>query len=123
MLSRPQRYGRGREDLAEKHLRRNGYNIIMRNFRTPYGEIDIVARHKKVIVFIEVKARRSKRFGLPQEAVTATKQRKLSMAALAYLKKYHTLDTRARFDVVAIQDSMTPPLIEIIANAFELAYT
>lgn len=122
MLSISQRYGQSREHLAEKHLRRNGYKIQARNFRTPYGEIDIVARHKGTIVFIEVKARRSNRFGVPQEAVTATKQRRISMAALAYLKKHHTVDTRARFDVVAIQDGQDPPLIEVITNAFELAY-
>ena len=122
MLNAPQRYGRDREDLAEKYLRRNGYKIITRNFRTPYGEIDIVARHKKAIVFIEVKARRSERYGPPQEAVTEAKQRKLSMAALVYLKQYHTVDTQARFDVVTIVDSRTPPRIEVIADAFELAY-
>lgn len=122
MLSISQRYGQSREHLAEKHLRRNGYKIQARNFRTPYGEIDIVARHKGTIVFIEVKARRSNRFGAPQEAVTATKQRKISMAALAYLKKHHTVDTRARFDVVTIQDGQNPPRIEVITNAFELAY-
>lgn len=122
MLNAQQQYGRHREDLAEKHLRRNGYKIMTRNFRTPYGEIDIVARHKKVIVFIEVKARRTERYGPAQEAVTAAKQRKLSMAALAYLKRYYTVDTQARFDVVTIVDSRTPPLIEVIADAFELAY-
>jgi putative endonuclease len=122
MLNRRQQYGQNRERLAENHLRRRGYKILERNYRTPFGEIDLVARHQKAIVFVEVKARRSRRFGLPQEAVTPTKQRKLSMAALAYLKHYGTVDTDARFDVVTVQDRFSPPRIEVISNAFELAY-
>ena len=122
MLNSRQQYGQSREQLAEHHLRRKGYVIEARNVRTPFGEIDMVARHRGTIVFVEVKARRSQRFGLPQEAVTAAKQRKISMAALAYLKAHHSLDIPARFDVVAIQDAVSPPRIEVITNAFELAY-
>lgn len=123
MLNQQQHYGQSRERMAEKHLRKKGYKTIARNFRSPFGEIDIVARHKETIVFIEVKARRSHRFGVPQEAITAAKQRKISMTALAYLKKYHSVDTPARFDVVAIQETQTSPRIEVITNAFELAYS
>lgn len=122
MLNHSQHYGQSRERLAEKYLRRRGYKIMDRNFRTPFGEIDLVAKHQKTIVFVEVKARRSRRFGLPQEAVTAAKQRKLSMVALAYLKQYGTVNTDARFDVVTVQDAFSPPRIEVITNAFELAY-
>lgn len=122
MLNTRQQYGQSREQLAEKHLRRKGYAILARNVRTPFGEIDLVARHRGTVVFVEVKARRSQRYGPPQAAVTPAKQRKISMAALSYLKDHHTLDTPARFDVVAIQDAFAPPRIEVFTNAFALAY-
>lgn len=117
-----QRMGRNGEELAVAYLRKLGYKIIKRNYRMPQAEIDIIAKHKGVIVFVEVKARQTQTFGHPKWAVTPAKQRKISMAALAYLKQNHTLNTRARFDVVTIQSLVDNPQIEIIANAFELAY-
>ena len=118
-----QRVGRGGEDLAAAYLRKLGYKIIKRNYRMPQAEIDIIAKHKGNIVFVEVKARQNGRFGHPKWSVTPAKQRKISMAALAYLKQFHTLQTRARFDVVTIQCMENNPQIEVIVNAFELAYT
>jgi len=122
MPNRKQNFGQQGEDLAVRHLRKRGYKIIERNFRTRNGEIDIIARHRDCIAFIEVKTRRTRRYGTPKLAVTAAKQRKISMVALAYLKKYHSLETRARFDVVTVQASENGPSIDIIPNAFELAY-
>ena len=123
MSGRRQRVGRSGEELAVEHLRKSGYRIIERNYRTRQAEIDIIARHKGVMVFVEVKTRRGKGFGHPKWAVTPAKQRKISMAALTYLKQLGTLDIRARFDVVTIQDLDDRPRIEVITNAFELAYT
>jgi putative endonuclease len=123
MSNLKQRVGRGGEDLAVEHLEQLGYRIIVRNYRTPQAEIDIIAEHKGVIVFVEVKARRSHGFGHPKWAVTPAKQRKISMAALTYLKKQQAMNARARFDVVTIQAMDDEPHIEVIANAFELAYT
>jgi putative endonuclease len=117
-----QRVGRSGEDLAAEHLERQGYRIVARNFRTRLAEIDIIARHRGVIVFVEVKARRNRSHGHPKWAVTPAKQRRISMAALAYLKKQRAMDARARFDVVTIQAMDTEPCIEVFANAFELAY-
>ncbi len=117
-----QRTGQDGESLAIRHLCRKGYKVIARNFRTRLGEIDIIARHKGVLVFIEVKARNSTRFGDPKYAVTPAKQRKISMVALEYLKMHASLETSARFDVVTVQSSGDVPRIEVIANAFELAY-
>jgi putative endonuclease len=71
---------------------------------------------------VEVKARRSSRFGSPKGAVTPAKQRKISMAALDYLKRSGQDDARARFDVVAIDTEMGHTDIEVVKNAFELAY-
>lgn len=111
------------EALAARHLKRKGYKIIDRNFRTRRGEIDIIARHRDTLVFIEVKTRRSLRFGNPKRAITAAKRRKISMVALEYLLKTRgTTRIKSRFDVVTIQDTADRPKVEVIANAFELAY-
>ncbi|MDA8138871.1 MAG: YraN family protein [Desulfobacteraceae bacterium] len=115
-------FGRQSEEAAARFLKRQGYEIIERNARNTLGEIDIVAKHKNVIVFVEVKARRSQSFGHPKYAVTPAKQRKLSMVALAYLKKLGTTRMPARFDVVTVQPTQEGPHIEVITNAFELAY-
>ena len=113
--------GREGEVLAEEHLRRKGYRIVHRNFRTPRGEIDIIARHKGVLVFVEVKTRRSRRRGHPKYAITPAKQKKISIVALEYLKKNEgTTQVKARFDVVTVETANEHPLIEVIPNAFEL---
>jgi len=103
-------------------LKKNGYKIIEQNYRTPLGEIDIIAREKKIIVFVEVKSRRSVRFGNPKWAVTPQKQRKISRVALQYLKSTRQMNKSARFDVVAVCSNRDEPQIEIVKNAFELAY-
>ncbi len=122
MLSRQQQFGEKGESIAERHLKRRGYKILEKNYRTKVGEIDIIAKEKNTIVFVEVKTRRSWQFGNPKGAVTPAKQRKISMVALHYLKTMDRSNARARFDVVAITASRDKPQIEIIKNAFELAY-
>ncbi len=122
MLNKQQIFGKISESIAEKHLRKKGYKILERNYSTNIGEIDIIAKHKKTIVFIEVKARKSDRFGAAKYAVTLKKQKKISMVALSYLKKTENINSRARFDVVAINESRGGSSIEIIKNAFDLAY-
>ena len=122
MADARKQFGKRGEELAVALLRKKGYKVIERNFRTRIGEIDIIAKHKGRIVFIEVKTRRNGRYGNPKLAVTAQKQRKISMVALAYLKKYHSMQTPARFDVVTVLAADTGDTVEIIPNAFELAY-
>jgi putative endonuclease len=122
MLNRQQRFGEKSERLAAAYLKLKGYRIIETNYRSSVGEIDIIAWEKGTLVFVEVKARRSSRFGSPKGAVTPAKQRKISMAALDYLKRSGQDDARARFDVVAIDTEMGRPDIEVVKNAFELAY-
>jgi putative endonuclease len=122
MLNRQQQFGKKSERLAAEYLKRKGYRIIETNYRCPVGEIDIIAREKGTLVFVEVKARRSSRFGSPKGAVTPAKQRKISMAALDYLKRSGQSDARARFDVVAIDTETGRFDIEVVKNAFELAY-
>ncbi len=110
------------EEAAVAFLKRQGYHILDRNFRNKLGEIDIIARDKKTLAFVEVKARRSGGYGSPKWAVTPKKQRKISMVALYYLKTTKQNKVKARFDVVAISSSQDNPRIELIKNAFELAY-
>jgi putative endonuclease len=110
------------EDLAAVHLRSAGYQIIEKNYRCPFGEVDIVARDGESIVFVEVKSRRSGKFGVPQLAVGAKKQEKLSKIALYYLKENRLHGRRARFDVVAVRILPEGNGIDLIKNAFDLCY-
>jgi putative endonuclease len=123
MLNRQQKFGEKGEAIAVRQLKKDGYKILETNFRTKLGEIDIVAKDKDTIVFVEVKARRSVHFGSPKWAVTAQKQRKISTVALYYLKTTNQSKAKARFDVVTVTLNQDKPRIEIIKNAFELAYT
>ena len=113
--------GRGEdwERLAEKELSSSGYRILARNFRTRVGEIDFVAEEGGVLCFIEVKGRGGTGFGLPAEAVTPEKQRRIFRAAEAYLTRGHRRRVPCRFDVVAILESEGKREIEILRNAFE----
>ena len=122
MLNRRQKFGEESESIAVSYLKKQGYKIIEQNYRTKLGEIDIIAKEKDTIVFIEVKSRKSKNFGSPKWAVTPKKQRKISMVALWYLKTTMQSNVKARFDVVSIISSHDKPSIEIVKNAFELAY-
>ncbi len=122
MTTRSQQFGEKGESIAVNCLKKQGYRIIELNYRTKLGEIDIIAKQGETLVFIEVKARKSSRFGRPELAVTPKKQRKISMVALYYLKSTKQSNAKARFDVVAINSTDDGPNIKIIKNAFELAY-
>ncbi len=122
MTTRSQQFGEKGESIAVNCLKKQGYRIIELNYRTKLGEIDIIAKQGGSLVFIEVKARKSSRFGRPELAVTPKKQRKISMVALYYLKSTKQSNAKARFDVVAINSTDDGPNIKIIKNAFELAY-
>lgn len=115
-----QQQGKKGEECAVDLLKKNRYRIIARNYRTRYGEIDIIARDNDTVCFIEVKSRSSDRFGLPQEALSAVKQRKIAKVALAFLKDNNLLDTPARFDVVCVLFDQPVPRAQLIKNAFEL---
>lgn len=91
------------EEEAVIYLRRKGLKILERNVRTPVGEIDIVARQGKTLVFVEVKTRRGTLFGTPQEAVGPAKQRQIVRSAQWYLGDGRGKGLQPRFDVVAVQ--------------------
>jgi putative endonuclease len=122
MLNNRQKLGKKGEEIAADALKKRGYRILEKNYRTPMGEIDIIAMDKGAIVFVEVKTRRSGQYGDPKCAVDRRKQAKISMSALKYLKDMKKMGVSARFDVVAIQSQDGANRIEIIKNAFELAY-
>lgn len=122
MPSKDQQFGKESESTAVKLLKKQGYKIIEQNYRTKLGEIDIIAKEKNTIVFIEVKSRKSVSYGNPKYAVTPKKMRKISMVALYFLKVTNQSSSKARFDVVAISPGGKDPEIEIIKNAFDLAY-
>lgn len=109
------------EELAAAHLKKKGYQILVQNYRALRGEIDLVAQDGNRIVFVEVKTRRSLKFGLPQEAVTPRKQQQISKIALAYLQARDLLNAPCRFDVIAIRLSSQLKLLHLehIKNAFE----
>ncbi len=109
------------EDLACRELTRRGYAILARGFRTRFGEIDIVARDEGALVFVEVKARQSRRYGGAVEAITRRKQRRVAAMALDYLARAGRLDARCRFDVVAIDGIGTERTeVRVIENAFSV---
>ena len=112
--------GKSGEDYACRELERHGYEILARRFRTRMGEIDIVAREGGTLVFIEVKARRSTRFGEPCEAVDWRKQQTIARIAAEYVLRYGIGDAQCRFDVVSIVfgDGLRPRLA-IFRNAFD----
>jgi len=113
-------FGKSAEDEAADFLKKSGYKILERNYRTNLGEIDIIARDKDTICFIEVKARRSDKFGLPQESVFNHKQKQISRTALLFLKTKNLLDKKARFDVVSVLCLGETHSINLIKNAFDL---
>ena len=93
------------EAVALRHLESKGYRIRAQNWRTPEGEVDIVAQDDETIVFVEVKTRTTHEFGWPEESITVAKRRRLQRAAWAYLQAHEMLDVMWRIDVIAIDRS------------------
>ena len=101
-MSQSKEVARIGEEFAVQYLKDKGYQILERNYRLRSGEIDVIAKEGRQIVFVEVKTRRTLKFGVPQAAVTLAKQKQISKIALSYLQANNLLDTPCRFDVVAI---------------------
>lgn len=106
--------GRKGEDISVKFLKKQGYKIMERNYRCSLGEIDIVAKDKNILCFVEVKTRRTDEYGLPAEAIDGRKQKKLAKVALTYLKEKKIYKQDFRFDVVSVH----PNHVELIKDAF-----
>lgn len=111
--------GRHGEDLAGAVLTNRGYAILARRYRTRHGEIDIIARHREAIVFVEVKARRWEQCGAPVEAITPAKRRRIAVVATDYLADRGWLDVACRFDVVSVWfDADGGTRVEVLEGAF-----
>jgi len=107
------------EDLAVQELQRRGCAILARNYRTRFGEIDIVAEEGDEVIFVEVKARRSAAYGEAGESVPYWKQRRIAAMALDYLAWADRLNDPCRFDVVAIDGIGTNHVdVRVIEDAF-----
>jgi putative endonuclease len=106
--------GKEQEEIALNYLKKKGYKIVHKNYSCKLGEIDIIAEDKDVVVFVEVKYRKSDYFGLPREAVNYYKQQKIRRVATFYLKWNRKLTTPCRFDVIEILGTN----IEHIQNCF-----
>jgi putative endonuclease len=115
-------FGQEGEAEAERYLRRKGYRIVARNLRSSLGELDLVAEDGKVLVFIEVKARRTGQFGGAIHAVHRQKQQKLVRLASQFLAQRHWMERSCRFDVVLLEATTANSLkVQHIQNAFEVS--
>lgn len=90
------------EQAAVDYLRHAGYDILEQKYRSKIGEIDIIAKTRDMLVFIEVKTRRNITYGFPAEAVTYRKQQKIMNTALCYLQQIHNINIHCRFDVIEV---------------------
>ena len=108
--------GRAGEVKAAEFLKDKGYKIIKTNYKTHFGEIDLIAKDGETLVFIEVKTRSSDAFGAPSEAVNLKKQEKYFRVATEFLQRQGCLDADSRFDVVEIENGQINHLI----NAFSM---
>lgn len=115
-----QALGKIGEDLACDELRRRGYAILARRYRKRGGELDIVARDGRTVVFVEVKTRDTCEFGAGGESVTPLKRRRMTNIALDYMMRHRLVDSSCRFDVVSIDFAEGKPKIELYQNAFDL---
>jgi putative endonuclease len=107
------------EKLAQKTLKKRGYHIIETNFRCKMGEIDIVAKQRDHLVFIEVRTKSNLAFGTPEESITIAKKRRLISSALTYIGTHQNIPTLWRIDFVAVEINGEGRLqrIEVIENA------
>ena len=112
--------GRLGEEAAAKYLKRQGMKVIEKNLRTPVGEIDLIAKDKTTLAFVEVKTRRGNAFGSPAEAVGPRKQHQISQTAKWYLNDKGDQGLQPRFDVIAISVNGNDFQIDHIPDAFEV---
>ncbi|MCK4647911.1 YraN family protein [bacterium] len=120
MTKERQMLGQSGEEVAFEFLRKKGYRILEKNYKTLLGEIDIIARDKEQLVFVEVKSLSDTSYILPQEMVNKRKQEQIIRVALSYLKAKGLEDADCRFDCVAVVFSLgKEPEIELIKDAFQ----
>lgn len=107
-------YGKRSEIIASNYLKKKGYKILETNYKNDIGEIDVIAKDKDYIVFVEVKARTSQKFGHPFEAIDEEKQRKIHAVASLYMVKNHKYGSLCRFDAISILGLENPEITHIV---------
>lgn len=114
--------GRAAELVARRFLKKRGYRLLKANYSCPCGEIDIVARDGRCLVFVEVKSRRGQEYGPPEAALTVAKMGQLRKAAKGFLARYNLPEIDCRFDVVSVQwpSDAEKPTVELFKDAFRL---
>jgi putative endonuclease len=112
------RLGAAGEAAAAAWYEARGYQVVDRNWRVREGELDLVVRIDRTIVFCEVKTRSSDRFGVPAESVTASKQRRLRTLAARWLAAHPTVRGEVRFDVASVTPGGATPAVAVLENAF-----
>ena len=108
-------FGADGEFDSGDYLRAHGYEILAMNYRRPTGEIDLIARQGRAVVFVEVKRRTTRRYGTPAEAVTPAKRARIVRTAALYLQEHRLDDVPVRFDIIEI----TPGRLNHIQAAFD----
>lgn len=108
------------ERLAAKFLRRGGYGILARKYRCKFGEIDIVAKDRDTLVFVEVRSRTDSEYGFPSETIDYKKREHIKRVAAEFLTRFDLFDYDCRFDCVSVlfDDNFKPKQIELIKDAF-----
>ena len=111
------KFGKNGEEEAVRYLCDKGYTILHRNWRSGHKELDIVAQAGNELVVVEVKARRTDAYGLPEEAVNGSKIRRIVAATDAYVRKFG-IDLPVRFDIITVTGNEPPYRVEHIPDAF-----
>jgi putative endonuclease len=107
------------EEIAVQYLAKKGYIILEKNLKVNFGEIDIIAEKNNCICFVEVKSRKTMKYGLPEEAITQLKKKRIIKVAQFYIKKKHIRNKLFRFDVISINfEKIISGKIRHIKNAF-----
>ena len=120
MSAARQAFGELGERIAERWLRRQGWRIVQRRFRSGHRDIDLVAERDGLVAFVEVKARRGQRFGDPVEAVNWKKQRELGRSARIWIARHGRAPEAYRFDVIGVLVAGPRVRVRHIENAFPL---
>ena len=115
-MNSTQTLGRLGEDMAVRYLEQQGYEVLARNWRHGHREIDIICRLGPDLIFVEVKTRRTRRFGMPEESISASKKKAVMTAAVVFMATHRHRDIR--FDVIAILMDKAEPDILHIRDAF-----
>ena len=121
MSAARQAFGELGERIAERWLRRTGWRVLQRRFRSGHRDIDLIVEREGTIAFVEVKARRGEQFGLPIEAVNWRKQKELTKSAQVWIDRHGRPEESYRFDVVGVLMKGDRVRVRHVEDAFKVA--